>query len=270
MKLNIAVAFTLSLASIGVLADQRRFTYTYEPEVLPQGAAEFEQWVTLRTQRTDDVGQENYNRWELREEFEYGVTDRYSVSLYLNTQAESFTDPATDEHFSEFDFKGVAIENRYMVLNPADHAIGLTLYLEPRFSGSEAELEEKIIIGQRFGLWKWAFNLTHATEWEEDFDEVEGEFEGTFGISRDLGKHWSVGLEFRNHNEIPEYEEWENTAFFVGPAINYRQDKWWATLSILPQVYGENFADPDPDGHRHLELEGHERVNVRLIFGIDL
>lgn len=88
------------------------------------------------------------------------------------------------------------------------HKIGLTLYLEPRFSGSEAEeIEEKIIIGQRFGVWKWAFNLTHATEWEEDLEEVEGEFEGTFGISRDVGKHWSVGLEFGNHNEIPEYEE---------------------------------------------------------------
>ena len=64
-------------------ATERLFTYTYEPETLPEGGMEFEQWVTLRTQRTKggSVNQENFNRWELREELEYGVTDRYTVSL---------------------------------------------------------------------------------------------------------------------------------------------------------------------------------------------
>src|SRR5437762_351988 len=135
------------LCSSGARADERRFTYTYEPEVLPQGGLEFEQWVTLRTQRTKggSVQQGNYNLWELREELEYGVTDNYSVSLYLNTAAESFRDtsqsPAVDT--SEFKFDGVSVENRYMVLNPATHALGLTLYLEPRFSVDEAEIEQK-------------------------------------------------------------------------------------------------------------------------------
>ncbi len=35
----------------------------------------------------------------------------------------------------------------------------------------------------------------------------------------------------------------------------------------MPQVYGRNF-DGDPDNNRHLELTDHERLNVRLIFGI--
>jgi len=52
------------LSLTGVRADERRFTYTYEPETLPQGAIEFEQWVTLRTQRTKNVGQENFNEWK--------------------------------------------------------------------------------------------------------------------------------------------------------------------------------------------------------------
>ena len=252
-------------------ADERRFTYTYEPEVLPQGAMEFEQWVTLRTQRTKggEVKKENFNRWEIREELEYGVTDRYSVSLYLNAMAESFRDLGANpaENKSEFEFKGISIENRFMVLNPAEHAVGLTLYLEPRFSGDEAELEQKIIIGQRHGDWKWAFNLTHATEWEDNFHSTEGELEASFGVTRDFGKQWSLGLEFRDHNELPEYRKWENTALFLGPVISYRQEKWWAALTIMPQIYGVNFGE-DPDDNRHLELEGHERVNIRLIVGI--
>jgi len=256
-----------SIASLAS-ADERRFTYTYEPEVLPQGGLEFEQWVTLRTQRTSDaeVKQGNYNLWELREELEYGVTDNYSVSLYLNMAAESFRDfnqtPATD--VSSFDFKGISIENRYMLLNPAQHAIGLTLYLEPRFSGDEAEIEEKILIGQRYGDWKWAFNLSHATEWTDQLHSTEGELEANLGIARDLGKHWSLGLEVRDHNELPDYRIWENTAVFVGPVVSYRQDKWWAALTIMPQIYGANFSG-NIDGNTHLELEGHERLNVRLL-----
>ncbi len=252
-------------------ADERRFTYTYEPEVLPKGAMEFEQWVTLRTQRTKggSVLQGNFNRWQIREELEYGVTDRYSVSLYLNGEATRFKDfgatPVASTSTTEF--TGVSLENRYMLVNPANNPVGLTLYFEPRFSGDEAELEQKIIIGQRHGDWKWAFNLSHAIEWKNDLHDKEGELEASFGISRDLNKHWSLGLELRNHNELPEYRRWENTAFFLGPVVNYRQEKWWATLTVLPQIYGRSFFG-NPDNNRTLDLEGHERLNIRLIVGI--
>lgn len=254
-------------------ADEKRFTYTYEPELLPKGGMEFEQWVTLRTQKTagGEVQQDNYNLWEIREELEYGVTDNYSLSMYLNFAQESFRDvsqqPAVNH--SSFDFDGVSLENRYMVLNPVNHAVGLTLYLEPRFSGDQAEVEQKIILGQRYGDWKWAFNLVHATEWTDNLHSTEGEIEADLGIARDLGKNWSVGLEFRNHNELPDYRIWENTALFVGPAISYRQEKWWAALSVLPQVFGANF-NGNPGGNSWLDLEAHERLNVRLVFSLTL
>ena len=253
------------LALPNIRATERYFTYTYEPETMPQGAMEFEQWITLRTQRNKTVGQDNFNIWELREEFEYGVTDNYTVALYLSTQAESFRDPIAGRK-SKFEFAGVSIENRYMVLNPATHAVGLALYLEPAFSGDAAEVEEKIILGQRHGSWKWALNLSHATEWEDDFHEMRGELEASYGIARDLGKHWAVGLEFRNHTELPEYEKWEHTAFFLGPVVSYRQEKWWAALTVMPQVYGRNFVG-NPDGERNLVLDAQERLNVRLILG---
>ena len=39
-----------------------------------------------------------------------------------------------------------------------------------------------------------------------------------------------------------------------------------ATLTVMAQAYGANY-EGDPDGNHHLELEAHERWNVRLIFG---
>lgn len=281
MKPNRTIPLSLLAATLAAgllppargVADERRFTYTYEPEVMPQGGMEFEQWVTLRTQRTSgaEVKQGNFNLWEIREELEYAVSDNYSVSLYLNNNAESYRDfnqnPPAD--VSRFDFEGISVENRYLVLNPAEHALGLTLYLEPRFSGSEAEVEEKVLVGQRYGDWKWAFNLSHATEWLDNLHTTEGEVEADLGIARDLGKHWSLGLELRDHNELPEYRIWENTALYAGPVVSYRQEKWWAALTVMPQIFGANY-NGNPGGNSLLELEAHERVNIRLIIGISL
>lgn len=268
LKLKMLVAFCTAGAWFAAEADERRFTYTYEPETMPQGGTEFEQWVTLRSQRTKKVGQENYNRWEIREAFEYGVTDNYTVELYLNTASESFRDPVSGTDHSHVSFEGISVENRYLVVNPVNHIAGLALYLEPRFSGEAAEVEEKIILGQRYGDWKWAFNLTHSTGWSKNLHEMDGEVEASFGLAGDLNKHWSLGLEVRDHNELPEYRRWENTALFAGPVLSLRQEKWWAALTVMPQLWGKNFRG-DPDGHPALELASHERVNIRLIFGVD-
>jgi len=268
MKNKIWLGLLAGSLCLAAQANERLFTYTYEPETLPKGGWEFEQWLTLRAGRDKAVGQENYNEWEIRESVEYGVTDNYTAELYVNTKSENYRDvttsPASD--YSKFSFDGISIENRYMVWNPADHKVGLTLYLEPSFSGVEAEVEEKIIIGQRFGQWKWAVNLTHATEWDDHFGSTEGELEGSFGLARFLNKNWAVGLELRDHSEIPDYKEFENTAIYLGPVVSYRNETWWATLTVMPQIYGANFIG-NPDHNPHLELEGHERWNVRLVFG---
>lgn len=247
-------------------ATERLFTYSYEPETMPQGAMEFEQWVTLRTGRTKNIGQENYNRWDLREEFEYGVTDRYQVALYLNTKAESYRD-AMDNDQSDFSWEGVSIENIYNVLNPVTHPIGLSLYVEGTYSGAEAELEQKVIIGQRHGDWKWALNLIHETEWEDSLSEVEAEIGAAAGIARTLGSNWAVGLEVRHMNVLPHYDEWESSSLYLGPVVSYHQEKWWAALTVMPQVWGKNY-DGGGDGNARLDLVHNERVNVRLLFGI--
>jgi hypothetical protein len=276
LKRSLLVLAFLGMCTSATATD-RLFTYTYEPETMPQGGFEFEQWTTLRAIRNDAVGQDRYSRWDLRQEFEYGVTDYYTLSFYLNEKGEYFRDPASGDKTDEFDFDSVSIENKWMVLNPAEHPVGLTLYLEPRIADDEFELEEKIILGQRFGAnkdWKWALNITHATEWKDaeeegEEDETEGELEFSFGLAKELDNHWSLGIEFRNHNELPEYEEWENTVFYLGPVLSFHSEKWWAAVTVMGQVYGKNYQDTDPDGEPDFELEGHEYLNVRCIVGIN-
>ena len=253
---------------VGLRADERRFTYVYEPETLPAGVLEFENWVTLRSQRSGDSGQEHYSRWDLRQEFEYGVSDRYTVAFYLNEKAVSYRDKAAGEGHSEFGWEGVSLENRFNVLNPATHAVGLTLYLEGRYAGSEAALEQKIILGQRHGDWKWAFNLEHETEWEDDLQDVEGEVGASLAVARDLGRRWALGLELWNENILPDYQKWESSALFLGPTLSFREEAWWAALSVLPQIYGWNNSESQ-DGDPHRELHSHEKLNVRFLMGFN-
>jgi len=264
--------FHLALIT-SVHATERLFTYTYEPETMPRGALEFEQWITSRFIRNETVGQEHYMRWDLREELEYGVTDNYTISMYLNEKSEYFRNPATHKKTNEFKFESVSIENKLMVLDPAKNTVGLSLYVEPSIGNGEFELEEKVILGQRFGHdkeWKWAFNAVHATEWEDSDSgtKTEGELEFDLGITRELGKHWNLGVELRNHNELPDYKTWEHTAFFVGPVVTYHRENWWATFTFLTQVYGHNRISPDPDGNANLVLDEHELFNARLIIGV--
>ena len=247
-------------------ADNKLFTYTYEPETEAKGDWELEQSVTARLMRNSAVGQKNYQRWEFRTEIEHGFTDRYTAALYLNDRLERFTDAATGGPVSENRWTGVSLENRYLVLDPRNHPVGLTLYLEPTYDGNNAELEQKIIIGQRHGDWKWAVNVTHATEWTDHFRETEGELELSVGLAWQPTRRWSFGVELRDHNELPHYTVWQNTAVYLGPVVGYHRQKWWATLSVMPQIYGANFTG-NPAGSPALELEGHERLNVRLLVG---
>jgi hypothetical protein len=258
---------TLLLAGTA-FADNRIFTYTYEPETEPAGDWEVEQSITARVGRNAAVGQQDYQQWEFRTEIEHGFTDRYTASLYVNDTYEGFHDPATGLNSSVNRWAGLSLENRYLVLDPVENPVGLTLYLEPTYDGQNAELEQKIIVGQRHGDWKWAVNLTHATEWRDQFKSSEGEVEGSAGLARDLGENWTLGLEIRDHNELPAYQQWQNTAIYLGPTLSYHRQKWWAALSVMPQIYGANFTG-SPDRNSFLELEGHERLNIRLIVGFN-
>src|SRR5436190_8916062 len=114
MKTNrviLSAALCCGLSLVSASAMERYFGCTYEPETMPKGALEYEQWVTLRAGRNKAVGQEHFYSWELREELEYGVTDNYTVALYLHQKSESFQDPVSNDRHSEFSFEGISIEN---------------------------------------------------------------------------------------------------------------------------------------------------------------
>ena len=263
----------LSVASLAAClatarADERFFTYVYESEVLPKGKWEFEQWLTYRQGFPD--GDRNFSQhiWDFREEIEYGLTERLSTSMYLNFRSDQWVArQAGFQDTSEFSFKGVSAELKYQLLNPNKKPVGLALYFEPTYNGTEQVLEYKILLSKNLGdNWVLAANAVYEQEWEHEEGKTKREsvLEFTAGAAYRLTPHWSVGLEGRYHSvyEGLGFNEHLGTGWFVGPNVHYGSSKWWATLTVLPQVAGH----PSDGGINRTE---HQTFETRLIFGIN-
>ena len=70
-KLVFVAAASVSLAA-PALAGESPFGYVYTADTHPRGEREVEQWLTRRQGQSRG----DYDLWQARTEFEYGVTDR--------------------------------------------------------------------------------------------------------------------------------------------------------------------------------------------------
>jgi len=255
----------VALLATAARADERLFTYVQEAEVLPKGGREFEQWLTHRRDKADGV----FAAWDFREELEFGLTDRLTGAGYLNftsTHREGVSGFADE---SSFEFEGISTELKYQVLNPNTKPLGLLLYGEATYNGDEFELEEKLVLQKNLGeKWVAAFNVALEEEWgftpSNTVEELKLEL--TAGIAYKIDSNWSVGIEGRNHQVFEPGFDFGNrkaNAWFVGPNVHYARGPWWATLTVLPQVHGS------PETRDGLELEEHEKIEVRLLAGIN-
>lgn len=245
-------------------ANERHFTYTYETAVLAPGAREVEIWSTPRLGRLD-----YYARFDHRLEIEVGLTDRLLTAFYLNASAATFDEP--DGRVTESEFKGVSSEWKYKLLDPAADPIGLAVYGELTGETDAFEAEAKLLVDKKIGNVLVASNLVLANEWEFErpdmmeeevsrAQEVELDLAGTYFLRPGL----AVGLEARNHNEV-KGGELEFSALFAGPVVAFAADRWWAALSLMPQLPALK-----TEGDTARELTEHEKFEARLLvsFGI--
>jgi len=273
-------ALTAGLSLIQANADENLFGYSYTADVLPKGKWEVEQWITSRIGKESGAFAGN----DFRTEIEHGFTDRLQGSLYLNynyfyvKNAVATSGPLEDRN--RFGVSGVSSEWKYQLLSPYKDSFGFTLYLEPGYGtiegsdGSrhqEIELEGKLILEKHWfeDAVVGTFNYTLEPEWEKaDGDSgfsVHLKMEWSTGLAYRIAPRWYAGLEGRVQTEFEDGDlnKSQFVAAFAGPALHYGTDRWWATLTVLPQVWGW----PDSQGTGGLTLDDHERLEVRLKLG---
>jgi hypothetical protein len=238
------------------VAGESPFGWIYTTDIHPKGRMEFEQWVEL--QRGQSQGQ--YSNLRLREEFEFGITERYQTSVYLNSRhVNAFrngvdgttggpdVDPPAgfdpQSRYRKFRVESGSWENIYQLLNPLTDPIGLAIYLEPELGERVRELEARLIVQKNFldDRLIWATNVNFVVEREKS---LQGEIEKATqldlltGVSYRFRNNWMAGVELRNHREFLGYGfgSPEHSAWFVGPNLHYARQNWWITAAWRTQL----------------------------------
>jgi len=273
-------------------ADESPFAYIYTTESLPKGHWEYEQWNTLRTGKA--AGE--YTSFDLDNEFEHGFTDNLQISFYLHSSfLHSRNTPDPDElttnleNQNSFDLNGVSAEFKYRLLSAEKDLFGLSLYAEPelgvrnKLTGTdtvERSIECKLLADKHFlnDRLILAANIVFEPEWERENDERSKELKNEYllGASYRFVPHWSAGVEFINRRlfEDQDFAKQGASAFYLGPALHYADQHWWASFTILPQIAGhpqtlgvDATGNPVSDSFRH--LGEYEKMEIRLKFGVE-
>jgi hypothetical protein len=250
------VALVVASSSLA-FADERKFTYSEEAKVLPAGTWEFEQWATHQSH----VEEGRFWELNLREEVEFGLTDRLTTAMYLNMSILSAHDVPGLKDETEFELEGVSFEAKYKLLDPAADAVGLLGYGEITV-GEEFEVELKAVASKEMGAFTFAYNLVFAYERSENELEItstgkhtEYVIENTLGGSYSFSKTFAGGVEFVARTPFQDnMSDREQTGYFIGPNAHYAAKDWWITATLLVRT---NDADD------------FEKYEIRVIVGIN-
>lgn len=195
-------------------------------------------------------------------ELELGLGANWQTSLYLDFgTVHDGPSGSTVQNWM------VSNEWKWKLLDPVADALGLALYGEVTAGVSAYELESKLILDKRLGRLLLALNLIGELEWESQFSGWlhEQQLEASAGAEYAVGAGFHLGLEARVNTVWETHTGFVGGAVFLGPVLSYVRPTWWVALSVMAQATG--FGSGTVNG---LELDDHERLNVRLLAGFDL
>ena len=231
----------IALASAGTAgANPRPLPFTYPYETLPADEAEIEQYVDttpLRIADPDaDAAHPNLQLWDqkykLQTEFEYGITDRLELGLYLQ-----FVNDTGGPIF----FDGTKQRLRFRLAEQGEWPVDVALYGEVSELHDELELEEKIILAKRFDKIRVMTNLWFEESLEHYSGEPEVVFHPTFGVTGEIAPVFHVGAEYwavgKFESEAPPGSaQAYNDKFhhYLGPAVSLQFGRlWWSVAAYL-------------------------------------
>lgn len=269
------------LVATPLRADENPFGYSYTADTEEKGETELSLWATDRRGKAGG----HYDAQDYRLEAEHGFTERFQIAAYANFASHHISglEPELAPVHRNFAFQGASLEFKYRVLDEGPHGLALALYAEPGSSrihsvegekGAEYELELKAIVSKSFAAERllWAANLTFEPEWEQERTEIAGgadetdwnkelKLSASTGVAYRLSPSWHAGIEARYASVYPHWTRGLHRAAYAvsaGPTISFRSEEWSASISSLPQLFGEE----GPNGGR--SLGEFEKREIRL------
>ncbi len=241
-------------------ANPRSLPFTYPYATLSEGQAELEQAVDLTPLRyvaeTGDVPWEP--RYKLQTEFEYGISDRLELGLYLQfSQGPG----------SPLGFDGVKQRLRLRFAEAGDWPVDVAVYAELAELRGELELEQKLILEKTFGHLQITTNLWFEQEFEQYTGEIIPIANPTLGASYQITPTFRAGVEYWMRAVLKSGEPGEDNFnaephHFVGPALALVWGKLWWSAAAYARL--DQMDRPVYPG----DMFGH--VWVRSVIGLSL
>jgi hypothetical protein len=201
-------------------------------------------------------------RYQLQTEFEYGITDRLELGIYMAwRQGASATVPAMR-------FEGIKQRVRFRVSDPTTWPIGVATYLEVAELYGEVELEEKLLLSWQSGPLEVVANFWVEQEYYFADSTWKHIYNPTAGVTWELTPRATVGLEYWARGRFDAAEEAAGdesdtggvTRHYLGPTLMLQGGEHWLALGAYARVDTGTIAIGDPYG----------RLWVRLIVGLGL
>jgi len=266
----LAAALLLS-TSVPAAATPRPLPFSYPHATLSEGETEIEEYVDLipvRVAREDDDGTRAVTslRAELQTEFEYGISDRLELGLYLAfRQGASAGTPALR-------FQGIKQRLRYRFADEGEWPIDVGVYAEIAEFHNEFEFEEKILLSKRLGRVGLVTNLWVEQEYYFQLEEWKYVYNPTAAVTFEITPSAVVGLEYWAHGRFDDGSDGvtdddvlvdvSGTRHYLGPTLMLQGGGSFVALAPYFRLdsLGDRLEPGDPWG----------KVWFRLLIGIGL
>ena len=285
------------LAAAPASADENLFGYVIGAEPTPKGHQEVYFWLTQRA----DKGAGKYTAYDLKAEYERGVTDNLATAFYLKGQSINTSGIRIDGYIpadNKYGMRpsGVEASLKYAFLRPALDDIGLAAYFSASYDWRDAHsgqdkdkytIESKLLLqkylldGQLVLAGNLGLESTYAKraaianlpvndatgdplEWPTT-PEMEIEVQLALGASYRFAPNWYAGIEAFYATEFETEVGQERWSLQVGPTLHYGAKSWWATLTWMPQVRGGGFETFGPASYNGVPYAGQDDPNLHLI-----
>lgn len=270
-----AALWAVAVFSSGARADDRPFAFAYSTDIEAQGEKEIEQEITWSSGHAHEA----FQGIESRSEFEYGITDNFQGSFYLNydwSRTHSHDALAPVETSS---LPGVSGEFIYRLMNVYFDPIGLALYAEPSIGNGKRSFEVKALLQKNFlnDNLRFALNINAEDRWTKNilgsYDQSSA-LEFFSGLAYNITPEWSLGAELDNERGYdglilggsPAYAE---NAYFAGPTIQYVGHPLRAILGVEAQLPWASDPTHTPGAIDNGYLSGAERFRMRFRVAMD-
>ncbi|MDE1938417.1 MAG: hypothetical protein KGI68_05305 [Alphaproteobacteria bacterium] len=267
--------WALMLVSNTARADDQPFAFAYTTDIDTQGEREIEQQLTWSSGHAREAFQEI----ESSSEFEYGISDNFQGSLYLNYDWSRARDHAPLGPVETASLPGVSGEFIYRFLNVYFDPIGLAVYVEPAIGNGTRSFEVKTLLQKNFlnDRLRFALNINTEDRWEKNalghYDQSSA-LEFYSGLAYNLTPEWSVAAELDNERGfegeiLGGSSTYADNAYFFGPTISYVGHPFRVVLGAQAQMPWASDPTHTPGTIENGYLAGAEHFRVRLRIASD-